>query len=168
MIGKVYISDFDINENDIKRFWNLVDIGKETECWNWMGKKTRGGYGRFLLNVSQNFREVYASRVAYKIAHKNLPNTHFVCHTCDNPTCCNPAHLYLGTYTDNCNDKMIRHRHNCGRGETQGSSKLKEYQVLEIRKRVENGETQRSLCKEYNIDDATINHVVKRRSWKHI
>lgn len=86
-------------------FWSLVDRRDPDECWPWTGNRNGAGYGRF----SFAGRRVIASRAAWYFAHGTQP-TLFVCHSCDNPPCCNPAHLWLGTSFDNLQDMAAKGR----------------------------------------------------------
>jgi len=80
------------------------------ECWPWMGRARRHHDGRGVCEWSG--RTHSAPRVAWAIHAKIMPPSHlYVCHTCDNPGCCNPAHLYLGTASDNARDAVVRGRH---------------------------------------------------------
>lgn len=88
-----------------QRFWNKVDKGDESGCWVWKGSTTRG-YG----TLSLNGKPYYAHRFSYELHHGAIPESLFVCHTCDNPVCCNPAHLWLGTMKDNMDDKIRKGR----------------------------------------------------------
>lgn len=104
---------------DIARFWAKVEVGANDECWNWTacttGAKALGWYGRFALRK----RRYYAHRVAWCIARgfpvDYLTDDLAVMHTCDNPTCCNPSHLELGTQLDNIQDMIRKNRHRGGR-----------------------------------------------------
>lgn len=86
-----------INE---RAFW---DMTKRTAngCFEWQGYRNAGGYGRYSQKL--------AHRLAYSFA-KGDPGNLTVCHTCDNPPCCNPDHLWLGTQQDNLRDAMVKGR----------------------------------------------------------
>lgn len=91
------------------RFWSWVHVGKPDECWIWFGASQLVGYGAFGLKS----RNLIASRVAWIIAHrKMIPSGKIIMHTCDNPSCVNPAHLLLGTQADNMRDASTKGRKN--------------------------------------------------------
>lgn len=90
-----------------RKFWGYVDICSDTAaCWPWTRGTTKG-YGR----VKFNGRAVQTHRLAYSLFYGSIPNDLCVCHACDNPTCCNPFHLWVGTQTANNNDKILKGRH---------------------------------------------------------
>jgi len=95
------------------RFWNKVE--KSSQCWQWTGGKTWDGYGRIKLNG----KTVMAHRVAYAMLKGEVPKHLILCHTCDNPSCVNPDHLFLGTHKDNALDREAK-----GRSKRAGKPKL--------------------------------------------
>jgi hypothetical protein len=98
-----------MDPTDIRRFWERVDTSAGPDaCWPWALGRNTMGYGRFYLTGG---RARLASRVAFVIANGREPKPGYVsCHTCDNPPCCNPAHLYEGTFADNRRDAVLRMR----------------------------------------------------------
>lgn len=96
-----------LEEKHIKSFWSKLDKGENEECWNWKAFKNKQGYGRMGIAASEC---VNAHRVSWVIHYGQIPSGMFVCHKCDNPSCVNPNHLFLGTRQDNTNDMMIKKR----------------------------------------------------------
>lgn len=89
-------------------FWRRVDNSSGADgCWPWTGYKTAAGYGRVVMHG----KYTGAHRVALELTiGKNPPDKPFACHSCDNPECCNPAHLRWATHQDNVDDKVKRGR----------------------------------------------------------
>ena len=83
------------------RFWDLVEIKSENECWEWKGYRTVKGYGQLPVVHKHNF----AHRLAFELDGGIIKPGEVVCHTCDNPPCCNPKHLFSGTQFDNIRDR---------------------------------------------------------------
>lgn len=91
-----------------ERFWEKVTRAGPDDCWPWLASLNHHGYGRFKI---ASYTSRHANRVAWVIAHRVEPAPELVIrHSCDNPRCCNPAHLLLGTHADNAADKMQRGR----------------------------------------------------------
>jgi len=160
-----------IDETTQERFWSKVRRGEPDECWEWQAGKGTFGYGQFWL--TSKGRNVQAHRVAYRIERGEWPNV--TCHTCDNPACVNPRHLYNGTHKTNGNDRRLRGRkpnrslETSARGERAGGAKLTEKQVSEIRaayRRGERGYGLRALAKKYGVAVSTVWYVVNNGTWK--
>jgi hypothetical protein len=93
-----------------------------------------------------------------------IPENMCVYHKCDNPSCVNPNHLFLGTHKQNMIDCMNKGRFPVG--EKNGKSKLKTADIIEIRKLYKNNVRQRDLCEIYNIDRARMSRIVNMKTWK--
>lgn len=92
----------------LRALWDRVDVSGEDDCWEWQGNRSTSGYGRF---TARKVEGVFAHRVMWEIAnHRQIPAGFYVLHSCDNPPCCNPAHLRIGTPADNMRDKLERGR----------------------------------------------------------
>lgn len=109
------MSDYNI---DPVKFWSCVDKAGEDECWEWKRGKNTGGYGLFSVrNTPADYErtgrtrgQVLAHRAAFYLAHGELEEYLHICHSCDNPKCCNPAHLWRGSIFDNVWDMIGKGR----------------------------------------------------------
>lgn len=169
-----------LTPEDIHRFWSKVDTragqGPNGDCWTWVAKRDHYTYGVMSL-ANQGF---LATRVAFVIQHGSDLGDRLACHTCDNPPCVRGSHLFAGTDLENKADSIRKGRHSWGRGEAHGMRRypprgeknsqahLTAEQVLEIRSKHANGQTQRSIAIEYGQSAPTINLIVHRKNWKHI
>jgi hypothetical protein len=139
-------------------------------CWVWTGDLTDSGYG----TLTYQCKRWRAHRLAYTLTNGALPPTMQVCHHCDNPPCCNPAHLYPGTHTDNMRDRTARGRYRVNGGgaavgQRHWSAKLTDEDIRVIRTRYAAGAvTQRQLAADYGVAQSQIMRAVTGRSWKHI
>lgn len=177
----------------IARFWSKVDkSGGPHACWLWTRSCARG-YGR----VCRGGKMVGAHRVAYELANRGIKPGMDVCHTCDNPRCVNPSHLWEGTCIENIRDAVAkgraargdrsgprlhpeamqrgdqhytrRHPEAVTRGEHHGRAKLTEPKVREIRLRyASGGSSHRALAKEYGVGRSVISGIVRGEDWAHV
>ena len=150
---------------NVDRFWDHVGRGAEDACWEWLGASTgRGGYGRTWTGAR-------AHRVAYELAVGPIPDGLAVCHTCDNPPCCNPAHLRVGTQAENLAEMRERGRAKAppphgqaARGERHGMAKLTDAEVKSIRKRHARGVAKKALARRFGVSPTQIRNIVNGRS----
>lgn len=145
-----------LSENDLTRFWSKVD--KKRGCWLWIDELDKNGYGRFSVCNYPYF----AHRISFTI-EKSCPGDLNVNHTCDNPRCVNPEHLWLGTQKDGMNDKIAKNRQS--KGESHGNHILTEKQVGEI---LESDIKRTLLAKKYGVHASTITEIKRDQGWKHI
>ena len=138
------------------RFWSKVKKAGPDDCWEWQAATT-GGYGRFMFNGKPHI----ASRFAFELTHGDIPHGQVVRHTCDNPKCCNPAHLVLGTQKENLHDAITRGR--------AGISKLQPQQVSEIRTKLKTATKKYGLnvrlAKEYGVSVSSIERIKSGKTW---
>lgn len=152
--------------DDADRFWSKVDrSGGPDACWPWT-RATHQGYGWFRLRGVS----ITASRFAWRITHGPIPVGLYVCHTCDNRPCCNPAHLWLGTQADNVRDMFAKGRQGTGRarGEAVGGARLTETAVRSIRDLHGAGRSKRSLGFAFGVSRRTVQQVLSGDTWRHV
>jgi len=131
-----------------------------SDCVEWKAGKTAGGYGWW--------RGKYAHRIAFEAFVGPIPEGQCVCHHCDNPSCINPMHLFLGTKADNNRDMFAKGRGRPGMvaGERHGRSKLSYKDVAEIRARRHSGETLVAIARDFGVTHQAIHGVVTGRTWR--
>ena len=149
------------------RFWSMVNRTGEADCWLWTGHRNDRGYGT--INRGRRTaggKPVLAHRLSWELHRGVIPRGLFVCHSCDNPSCVNPSHLFVGTCSDNNADMRMKGRHKIGSDDPR--AKLTESVVREIRRRVASGEPQRHLADEFGVSASTVCSVVAGHTWKHV
>ncbi len=145
-----------LSESNLARFWSKVDT--RGKCWAWTDYLNKDGYGQFSLDGSM----LRAHRVSYAIANDD-PGDLNVNHTCDNPFCVNPDHLWTGTQREGVDDMVTKDRQAKGAGKTH--SKLTDEQVEEI---LVSKDTNRILADRYGISEGIVSSVKHGRIWKHV
>ena len=141
------------------RFWEKVK--KCRGCWEWLGTKIPNGYGQ-LWNEKRHHN---AHRVSWQLHYGKIPKGLLVLHTCDNRSCVNPSHLFLGTNQDNTDDMFRKGRENPPRGNRQPLAKLSPTKVREIRGLVAQGITRRELAKLFHVSASSISRVASGEIW---
>lgn len=152
---------------EVARFWSKVDQRGPDECWAWQGWIDQKGYGYF----GYRYRMRRAHRISWLLTHGEWPGDLMVLHRCDNPSCVNPAHLFLGTAQDNTDDMIIKGRKRVGyrpKGSEHGNSKLTEIDIPVIRKMLNDGYTMDAVAAHFNVARSTIGRVKSGACWKHI
>lgn len=153
-----------------QRFEKSFTKSDPDKCWEWESKLTNGGYGQFKFYDKKNKQKTTgAHRISFIFYKGEIPEGMFVCHSCDNPRCVNPKHLWLGTAADNNADKVSKNRqarHIHKNGNILGR-KVNDQQVKEIREKYKTGKySQRDLGKEYSVVHATICQIVNHKTRK--
>lgn len=149
------------------RFLSLISIGDG--CWEWLGYREKSnGYGRTSIgsDSTRSQNRINAHQLAFLLFEGSIPEGLFVCHTCDNPPCVRPSHLFLGTPLQNQHDSIEKKRKL--HGEQIANHKLTTDMVIEIRKRFEAGEAKRALGRRFGVHRKTIKRIVERTAWPHI
>lgn len=147
-----------------ERFWRFVN--KTASCWLWTGATDRKGYGRITVDGTP----LLTHRVSWELANGTIPDALCVLHNCpggDNPTCCNPAHLFLGNRPDNNADMQKKGRY--ARGEQSRHSSLTDATVLAIRAEyAAGGVSQRLLAQRHAVSQSVISEIIARKAWTHL
>lgn len=131
----------------------LRKVSREGECWLWTGARYEHGYGK----INQIGRENLAHRYAYRLFVGPIDDGLHVCHSCDNPLCVNPEHLWLGTHQDNMTDRDRKRRR---------STKLSPELATSIRSMYASGRyLQRELAELFGVSTSTVCTVIRGGSW---
>ncbi len=165
------ISDY--TSKDIARFWSKVNKDGSIpahcpelgQCWEWTACKVNAyGYGAFRVNG----KTLRSHRVAYELIFGETPEKMKVLHKCDNPKCCNPSHLFLGTQINNIQDMVSKGRQKGAPGERRRNHKLTTSQVQSIREQyAAGGITYQQLADKFGVVSRHVSDIVRGKKWKH-
>lgn len=145
--------------SETERFWSKVDKRGENECWPWLGSKSSHPTHQYgCIRSKDKAVKNSAHRLSYKIAYGVIPEDKDVLHRCDNPSCVNPHHLFLGTHADNMLDAAKKGR----------LSKLTMENVKEIVILVRDGNSLSSVARKFKISPGAIYHIVNGQTWSHV
>ena len=146
----------------LDRFWSKVLVLESDSCWEWKAVKTKEGYGKFFLHHSVS---VLSHRFSYEVYNSPIPDGMFVCHKCDNPSCVNPNHLFLGTRNDNSQDMVNKGR--SLKGERNPKSKLTVDDVKQIRIMLkENKIPQQQIAQMFGVKQPAISFIKTEKYWR--
>ncbi len=181
-----------------RRFWGKVSVtGGVDACWPWKSYTDKDGYGNFGWRVDGKYRQIRSNRMAWMLTKGAIPDGMHICHKCDNPRCCNPRHLFVGTPLQNRQDCVKKDRHSRGdrhpfridpsraprgdrngsrvkperlkRGEENSNAALSSDDVRLIRRLYKTTcPNQSELARLFNVKHACIWNIVNRRTWKHL
>ena len=140
------------------RLWK----NEKTGCIEWQGSRDKNGYG----TLRAGRKDYKAHRAAFERTHGPIPKGMMVCHTCDNPPCCNVDHMFLGSASDNAQDCVSKSRH--VHGSKSANAKISDHIVRQIKARLKSGESQAAIARTFGIDQTTVSRVKRQKSWKHV
>lgn len=149
--------------------WSRIERKEPNDCWLWQGAKNTDGYGIVSVVVAGKETTRRAHRLVYEMVNGPIADGMKICHTCDTPACCNPAHLWEGTHLENMEDMVAKGR-GVGKnpGEAHGRSKLTEGQVRDARRRWRRGERTSDMAKEFGVSSSVLQKAIDRETWSHI
>lgn len=153
----------------IKRWQNIRDRllssvrVNEAGCWEWRLSLDKKGRGR----IRNGGSKMFASRASFIAFNGHIPDGMVVCHSCDNPSCINPSHLWLGTQKDNMQDMHEKGRYKgCAQqGERHSMAKLSRDNVLKIR---QDERTQKEIARDYKVSRPLISLIKTGKLWSHL
>lgn len=139
-----------------RRFFEKVRVS--SGCWEWTGCRDSRGYGRFYVRRGESSELTH--RVSWRIHNGPISPEALVCHRCDNPPCVRPDHLFVGTQADNMKDAAQKER--------VGPTVLRPADVRGILDLGAIGMAQRKIADEFGVTQATVWHILRGKTWKHI
>ena len=148
--------------DDRNRFWSFVSFKGPDDCWEYKGCRNSKGYGNFSLK-DEGYK---SNRIAWFLTYGE-PGKLFVLHECNNPPCCNPKHLYLGTNADNVKHAILDGRMNYS-GELSNRAKFDNKQVIKIRQRFEKGESITLIARSLDVHPTTVHKIVNFVSYERV
>jgi len=147
------------------RFMAKVFVPNDPDaCWEWKAAKRNDGYGQFSLNR----KPIGAHIVSYQFFCGEISKGMCVCHKCDNRSCVNPKHLFLGTHKENMADMVRKKRQSDRKGSKNSRAILKEDDILKIRKLFETKLTQTEIGKMFGVSYEVIGMIKRGRNWSHV
>ncbi len=150
---------------DTKKLWSKIDKQTKDECWEWQGTKTTAGYGVLRVNYKLN----YAHRLMWQLHNRtDIPKKGVICHKCDNPPCCNPAHLFLGSQADNLKDARNKGRLPSIQGERHFNTAITEDNVRQIRYLGYTNMTKKKIGEKFGISRQAVTDILYKRTWGHV
>jgi hypothetical protein len=162
---------------DLDRFWTHVERRGASDCWPWTASRDKQGYGNFKANGRMHRANRWILAV---VLGRDLEPTEVARHSCDNPPCCNPAHLTPGSPRDNSHDARDRGRLSRGdrhwtrvsperlHGSNNPASRLTAEQITGIRDLYRAGARQVDLAADFDVTQAYISQIVRRKAWAHV
>lgn len=149
------------------RFNSRLKKNPATGCLEWQGARFPEGYGKIHIRP----KVLRTHRVAWALANGRWPGEMMVCHSCDNPCCCNPEHLWLGSNSDNQVDAVKKGRRSHiepTKGQKNGMARITEGEAREIIRLISEGQTNKAIAQIYGISHAQVSLIRLGKSWRHL
>lgn len=155
-----------LNQRSVERFWSKVERRSDDECWPWLASVNKDGYGRFKV---ASYIMARAHRVALIIATEEEHLSLLALHSCDNPPCCNPAHLRWGTPSENSKDMTLRNRHKSPpqAGFMNHNAKIQKDDLGEIIRLLQEGKNNKQIAETFGVNHATISLIRRGKTFAH-
>jgi hypothetical protein len=153
-----------LDENLIERFKSNILEPIFTSCMLWLGPKDVKGYGAVFFRRNGKFIKYFAHRISYHLSNGPVPTDKCVCHSCDNPLCVNPNHLWLGTLSENSMDRVRKGR-SFKATSAMPHAILNEAMAIAILK---DPRPQKSIAKEYSISRENVGSIKLGKTWKYL
>jgi len=151
---------------DAEKFWASVDRRSPDGCWEWAHARSPLGYGKAHIGRGHVTPVVLAHRVAWALANGEIPDGLLVLHRCDNPPCCNPAHLFLGTHEDNMRDMRSKGRSNVG--VRHPLARFSDEAVRAIRAARRRGISVAAIAQWLGVPRSRVSRAATGRRWAHL
>lgn len=149
-----------------ERFWEKVKRGGKGECWEWQAARNAKGYGRLTSGRGVNLK---AHRVAYALSNGGfVADDTKVLHECDNPPCCNPNHLFVGSAKDNTADMIRKGRESAPPRSFGASHHNAKFDEAAARAIIEDPRTLHVIAADYGVSWMTVFRLKHRQTWKHL
>lgn len=156
-------------KSTFESFWARVNTGRGKTCWEWKGSVNSTGYGSLMYGgaacTAHRVAAYLSGLVPTIAAPKDRKQSGFVLHSCDNRRCCNPAHMRIGSYTENQLEAYARKRRTAFKGETHTNARLTNRQATKIRELYATGLSQDALAAKYGVAQNTISLIVRNISY---
>lgn len=160
----------DMPQSQVNRFWTKVAItANDKLCWNWTANKNKKGYGSFSFYIDANkssdtFR---SNRVSFFMTNGYIDDEKLICHSCDNPSCVNPKHLFIGTQSENMLDMFSKGRGIPRRGALNFNAKLTVDDLPKIFELKELGWKYTEIAKHFSVNPSQISRIFCGKRWIH-
>ena len=156
-------------KTEYERWASKVQLDEKTNCWEWKGAKYRKGYGHFRRFINGKWGMEKAHRFSYEYFNevtKDSMNGLVVCHTCDNPSCVNPEHLFIGTYKDNIQDCISKDRHSFGINPNHNKLSFQIAEEIRKFKQLNPNLMHKDIATLFNTSTAQVCRILNNLIWK--